>query len=153
MVLGLRHLRELFRPRPTPLDRFTKLAAASGLVTPDNLASALNQFRRTKLAAATDEQTVAAFSNYLIDREMLTRWQCEKLNDGRWKGFFIERYKLLEHLCDEDELVMVLLAEDMQANHQVELRVMPVPRVGRIPHVGYRTAGDVLYKVTELTAS
>lgn len=66
-MLGLRRLSERLGLRPTPLGRFIKLTAASGLVTPDNLASALNEFRRTKVASGTDEQTVAAFSNYLVD--------------------------------------------------------------------------------------
>ena len=40
--------------------------------------------------------TLDALCSFLIATDRLTRWQCDKLKMGKWKGFYLDDYVLLE---------------------------------------------------------
>ncbi len=64
----------------------------------------------------------------LIDREVITRWQSEKLLEGRHKGFFLGKYKLLGHL-GTGGMSSVYLAEHVHMHRRVAVKVLPLKRV------------------------
>lgn len=71
------------------IDEFGKLAVSSGLLTEER-----ESLLRTESGAAS----AVVYSNYLVAKRELTDWQADKLIKGKWKGFFVDQYKILSHL-------------------------------------------------------
>jgi len=82
------------------------------MVTIDQLASLLVKSRLAtkgeagKLLAAFQEgcykrnapDSAELFCDFLTASDRLTAWQCEKLRQGKWKGFYFDDYVLLERI-------------------------------------------------------
>lgn len=68
---------------------FAKLAVSSGLLTSE---------REATLRADCRPEALPAYIHYLAGLGELTQWQCDKLVTGKYKGFFVEQFKLLRHL-------------------------------------------------------
>src|SRR6185295_653216 len=64
----------------------------------------------------------------LITAGLLTKWQCDKLKDGRHKGFFLSKYKLLGHL-GTGGMSSVYLAEHVLMQRRVAIKVLPQARL------------------------
>jgi len=60
----------------------------------------------------------------LIKHGLLTEWQNEKLLAGRYKGFFLGKYKILDHL-GTGGMSSVYLAEHRLMRHRVAIKVLP----------------------------
>ena len=45
---------------------------------------------------------LSAFSAHLVSIG-LTQWQCDKLRIGKWKGFFLDDYELIDFAGTEDD--------------------------------------------------
>jgi hypothetical protein len=65
----------------------------------------------------------------LIQAKLITSWQSEKLLEGRHKGFFLGKYKLLGHL-GTGGMSSVYLAEHGLLHRRVAIKVLPERRVG-----------------------
>ena len=74
------------------LDSFLALLQKSRLLTEAQFDAALKQVRKAK--AATAEQAADA----LVAEQVLTRYQANRLLEGRRRGLFIDDYKVLEIL-------------------------------------------------------
>ena len=72
-----------------------------------------------------DPKTVADF---LIEKKLITEWQSEKLLEGRYKGFFLGKYKLLGHL-GTGGMSSVYLADHVLMQRRVAIKVLPKGRV------------------------
>jgi len=68
-------------------------------------------------------------ADYLVAKSALTRWQADQLLLGRYKGFFVDRYKLVDHVGDTN-LRIRYLAEDLQTKKMVVLAMMPKRAAG-----------------------
>ena len=66
------------------------------------------------------------FRNHLVENNVLTRWQCERLLEGRYKGFFMDAFKLLRHIGHEGSC-STYAAENVQTKHRVVLRSTSIP--------------------------
>src|SRR6476620_8145876 len=75
---------------------FLDVVQKSGLVSDDQLSPAIAAFRAANPGELPEES--GPLADYLVSKGLLTRWQVDKLNTGRHKGFFLGKYKLLEHL-------------------------------------------------------
>ena len=118
-------------PWSSVLDKFLALALASGLVGLDELRSQLSKFRQeTGTPCRNDHADLTAFCNYLVERGVLTRWQCDKLLEGRFRGFFLDNFKLLEDL-GQSGTWSIYAAEERHSKRRVTIRV--TPRDGK-PH-------------------
>lgn len=73
----------------------------------------------------TDTDAVAEF---LVQTGLITPWHCEKLFDGKYKGFFLGRYKLLGHL-GTGGMSSVYLAEHVVMRRKVAIKVLPKRRL------------------------
>jgi eukaryotic-like serine/threonine-protein kinase len=82
--------------RPTA-DVFVDLVRRSGLVEKGQLNAVLLDLKKEAgNQPIADSDCVA---DRLIAYGVITRWQAEKLMEGRHKGFFLGKYKLLDHLA------------------------------------------------------
>jgi hypothetical protein len=76
-------------------------------------------------------------TNWLASRGLLTAWQLVNLCHGRWNGFFLDDYKLLDHL-EVGEDCSYFLAEEVATGHRVALRVTPANLAAMPGKVEYR---------------
>ena len=60
----------------------------------------------------------------LIRRNWITKWQAEKLLSRRYKGFFVGKYRLLDHI-GSGGMSHVYLAEQTIIRRRVALKVLP----------------------------
>jgi len=105
--------------RLTP-DLFVGLIRQSKLVDEGILKSALREM--LSLPGVTKDPHKIA--EELVQRKLLTRWQADKLLQGRHKGFFLGKYKLLSHL-GRGGAGTVYLAEHSLMERQVAIKVLP----------------------------
>jgi serine/threonine-protein kinase len=108
------------------LDIFLDLAQRSGLLERDQLSRALLQLKEEDGPGGVVETDQVA--EYLVKTGLLTRWQCDKLLEGRHKGFFLGKYKLLDHL-GTGGMSSVYLAEHVLMQRRVAIKVLPKNRV------------------------
>lgn len=105
---------------------FLELVLRSGLVEKDRLQQSLAALKRRSDAASRSDVDFVAQS--LVDEGLLTRWQCERLLEGRYRGFFLGKYKLQDHL-GSGGMSKVYLAEHVLLQRQVAIKVLPQERV------------------------
>jgi serine/threonine-protein kinase len=109
------------------LDKFIELVGRSKLIEEDQLSRAIVDWKsRATLRQLADAQSCA---DHLVSLGLLTEWQCAKLLDGRHRGFFLGRYKLLDHL-GSGGMSSVYLAEHVLMQRRVAIKVLPHNRVG-----------------------
>ncbi|RMF89024.1 MAG: serine/threonine protein kinase, partial [Planctomycetota bacterium] len=111
---------------PVTVERFLDLVARSKLIDPDQLQRTLAQWKEAGLNL--DEISSKDLAQRFVDTGMLTAWQCEKLLEGRYKGFFLNKYKLLDHL-GTGGMSSVYLAEHVLMERRVAIKVLPKQRV------------------------
>ncbi len=102
---------------------FLDLVRRSGLVDNEQLESVLDDAGIG--TSETDSRIVAA---RLIDAGLLTEWQSGMLLDGRHRGFFLGKYKLLG-LLGSGGMSSVYLAEHSLMHRRVAIKVLPKNRV------------------------
>jgi serine/threonine protein kinase len=64
----------------------------------------------------------------MIEKEVITEWHANKLSDGKHKGFFLGKYKLLGHI-GSGGMSSVYLAEHVHMHRRVAIKVLPQNRV------------------------
>jgi serine/threonine protein kinase len=107
--------------------------------------SSINDFvallRKSGLAEVSKiDEVVASFDNLdspltdkvtnaFLDAKLITTWHLKQLLKGKHRGFFLERYKLLNEL-GKGGMSSVYLAEHTGMHLPVAIKVLPVKRVG-----------------------
>ena len=112
-------------PKPN-VETFLDLVQRSGLVEKDRLQAIVAPLEREsggRLPADVDE-----VAKRLVAEEIISPWQCEKLLDGRHRGFFLGRYKLLGQL-GSGGMSTVYLGEHVLMRRRVAIKVLPSNRV------------------------
>ena len=107
-------------------DKFLDLLRQSGLVDSDALDKALSDLGPSTESDSPDGGS--ALADKLVETKLITAWQRTKLLEGRHKGFFLGRYKLLG-LLGTGGMSSVYLAEHTRMHHRVALKVLPQSRV------------------------
>jgi serine/threonine protein kinase len=107
-------------------DNFLDLVRRSELVERDQLNRVVAQLQEKSGDQAVDDPK--AVVDGLVEAGLLTRWQCEKLLEGRHRGFFLGKYKLLDHL-GTGGMSSVYLAEHVLMHRRVAVKVLPKDRV------------------------
>ena len=108
------------------VDAFLDLLRRSGLVEKDQLNAVLLELK--KEAAGKPISDTDFVAKRLVEAGLITRWQADKLLEGRHKGFFLGKYKLLDHL-GTGGMSSVYLAEHVLMQRRVAIKVLPKNRV------------------------
>jgi len=111
------------------LDSFLTVAKRSNLVTREKLAAAFESYR------ATGQTSAKRFAEYLVQQRLLTAWQAEKLLQGKHKGFFLGKYRLLA-LLGKGGMSSVYLAEHVLMRRHCAIKVLPTKRVNDASYLG-----------------
>lgn len=107
------------------VEQFLDLVLRSQLVERDRLQRFLAQLPpEINKSVLTAEE----MADHLCRAELLTRWQSQKLLEGRYKGFFLGKYRLLDHL-GTGGMSSVYLAEHVLMQRRVAIKVLPKHRV------------------------
>ncbi|MFO0788279.1 MAG: hypothetical protein U0805_02410 [Pirellulales bacterium] len=74
------------------------------------------------------------FCDFLISSNRLTAWQCNKLLVGKWKGFYLDHFVLLDQI-GKDSDYSYYKARNTTDGKMVRLSITPVNRTnGRIEY-------------------
>lgn len=112
--------------KPLKVDDFLDLVRRSALVEKDRLNAVLLDLKREAGGhSITDTKFVA---DRLVEAKLITGWQAERLLEGRYKGFFLGKHKLLDHL-GTGGMSRVYLAEHVLMQRRVAIKVLPKERV------------------------
>ena len=106
--------------------RFIELIAKSKLVSEPVLDQAVDRLRTQyegEIPADLDQ-----LQAFFVEQNLLTDWHCEKLRIGKYKGFFLSKYRLLKHL-GTGGMSSVYLGEHTVMNRKVAIKVLPRRRV------------------------
>jgi tRNA A-37 threonylcarbamoyl transferase component Bud32 len=103
-----------------------ELIKRSGLVEDAQAAQVLEPLKARHGGQLPDDANVVAEA--FIQAGLVTRWHCDKLLDGKYKGFFLSKYKLLGHL-GTGGMSSVYLAEHRVMHRRVAVKVLPKNRV------------------------
>ncbi len=112
-------------PKPN-VETFLDLVRRSGLVEKDRLQAflaLLAQESQGELPSDVDE-----VARRLLAEKLVTPWQCDRLLEGRHRGFFLGRYKLLGEL-GTGGMSRVYLGEHVLMQRRVAIKVLPQSRV------------------------
>ena len=105
-------------------ESFVAVLKKSGLVESDRLQKAVASY--TAGGGRTDDSTKLA--EHLISNGTVTKWQAEKLLQGKHKGYFLGKYRLLS-LLGKGGMSSVYLAEHTLMRRRCALKVLPTKRV------------------------
>lgn len=113
------------------LESFVTVLKRSGLIPPDRVSALLDTFR----AEQSESHNGQAFADFLIQQNLLTAWQAEKLLLGKHKGFFLGKYRLLS-LLGKGGMSSVYLAEHVLMRRRCAIKVLPAKRVNDTSYLG-----------------
>lgn len=102
-----------------------QLVVKSGIADEDDLKKSLGPISG-KLDSS--DFTAAQLSDHLIEAGIITKWHAGKLLAGKYKGFFLDKYKLLGHL-GTGGMSSVYLAEAKNTGQKRAIKVLPKKKV------------------------
>src|SRR4051794_19322798 len=108
-------------PAPTNADEFLALVRKSGLVDPARLEATIQQIRAAPPVPVEPKRWAAL----LVAHGLLTYFQVEQLLQGKWRGFTIGKYQILERL-GAGGMGIVYLCEHRLMGRRVAVKVLPV---------------------------
>lgn len=103
----------------------------SGLIDERRLNEAL-QALSAPGETAPDAQAISA---ELVRRKLITSWQAGKILQGKFKGFVLGRYRLME-LLGRGEMSTVYLAEHVRMKRRCAIKVLPANKVKDTSYLG-----------------
>ena len=106
---------------------FVNLLEKSGIVEPENLKPAITALKE-KAHAAGEQITTTGLVDHLIECELITQWQADKFLAGKYKGFFLGKFKLLGHL-GSGGMSSVYLARHKISDQLRAIKVLPRKKV------------------------
>jgi serine/threonine protein kinase len=110
-------------PSPTTIDEFLELVRKSGVVDEKKLTTYLDKAR----AAQTLPGVPAVLAGLLVRDGLLTQFQAEHVLQGKWRGFSLGKYKVLERL-GAGGMGTVYLCEHKLMRRRVAVKVLPAAR-------------------------
>lgn len=106
------------------VETFVAVLKKSGLIEPDRLQRIVADYA-ARGGIPDDSPKLADF---LVANGTITRWQSEKLLQGKHKGYFLGKYRLLS-LLGKGGMSSVYLAEHVLMRRRCALKVLPTKRV------------------------
>ena len=99
----------------------------SGLATDQQASDLVSVYSEVFLASSQLPDTLTAFCTFLVASETVTTWQCEQLRNGKWKGFLLDNFVLLDSLGPDSEFGY-FLARNKTDGEVVSLAITPLNR-------------------------
>jgi eukaryotic-like serine/threonine-protein kinase len=118
--------------KPT-VDVFLDLVRRSGLVEKDRLSQVVADLQRE--AGDQPLSNPESIAKRLVQAKLVTWWQVQRLLEGRYKGFFLGKYKLLDHL-GTGGMSKIYLGEHVLMQRRVAIKVLPKDRVSDTSYLG-----------------
>ena len=116
------------------INEFNRTMIESGLISDG---SVLADFLASIDESDKIENSITGFTKFLIAHEVLTCWQCAKLRNGQYKGFFMDSFRILDHL-GHDEKCNRYLARDENTQKYVTISVQhPAEKTKRTSDIKY----------------
>ncbi len=109
-------------------EKFVELVRKSGLAEPQIIDNALEAIRAENGGSLPENAAVLAKA--LQSQKVVTRWHCDKLLLGKYKGFFLGKHKLLGHI-GSGGMSSVYLAEHCMMHTLRAIKVLPQSRLGK----------------------
>ncbi len=109
-------------------ERLIELVKKSQLAAPQVLDKALDAIRSEHAGELPSDSVELAKA--LQKHKVVTRWHCEKLLQGKYKGFFLGKHKLLGHI-GSGGMSSVYLAEHTMMHDLRAIKVLPQSRLGK----------------------
>ena len=106
---------------------FLSLVNRSGIIVEDRLKHALSELA-AKQAGQSKKVSAEELAAHLVGSGLITDWHVEKLRNGKYKGFFLGKFKLLGHL-GTGGMSSVYLAEHRISGKKRAIKVLPKKRV------------------------
>jgi serine/threonine protein kinase len=97
-------------------DAFVAMLKKSGLLPVDEIDTAVARF-------APGETPAKELARAFVREGLLTRFQAERILEGRYRGFFIDHYKVLE-ILGAGGMACLYLAADLESGARVALKVL-----------------------------
>src|SRR5262245_36155167 len=106
------------------VDALASILVRSQLSTQQQVEELTDRFQKRHQESRND---VTEFSSYLVGCGVLTAWQCEKLRNGQWKGFFdCPGFVILDQLSAGERL-LYCLARSTDDNRLARISIAPPP--------------------------
>ena len=112
-------------PKPN-VETILDLVQRSGLVEKDRLQGSVAQL--TEESGGQLPSDVDEVARRFVAANLITSWQCDRLLEGKYRGFFLGRYKLLGQL-GAGGMSTVYLGEHVLMQRRVAIKVLPRNRV------------------------
>jgi eukaryotic-like serine/threonine-protein kinase len=106
--------------------RFLEMVAKSRLVEPEELAKFTSKLQEKYGEKLPEEAKPIAAA--MVQAGLVTQWHVDKLLGGKYKGFFLGKYKLLGHI-GTGGMSSVYLAEHIRMRDKRAIKVLPRTRV------------------------
>lgn len=105
-------------------DSFLSAVRQSGLIEDSQLKKFWQGFEQ----AGKDRLNTERIADELVGANLLSKWQIDKLLQGKHKGFFLGKYKLIS-LLGSGGMSAVYLAEHTLMRRRVAIKVLPQSRI------------------------
>jgi eukaryotic-like serine/threonine-protein kinase len=96
---------------------FSELLALSGLLSPEDVRGLRERFPE-------QTATTEGLTSLLVEQNLITQWQLQKLLKGKYKGFYLGDYKLQAHLA-KGGMSTLYTAVHTVTGEQRALKVLP----------------------------
>ena len=116
------------------VESFLSGVRQSGLIPERRLEEALQELNR-RARPGDPPPEADAISAELVSRKLITAWQAGKLLQGKFKGFVLGRYRLLD-LLGRGEMSTVYLAEHVRMKRRCAIKVLPANKVKDTSYLG-----------------
>jgi serine/threonine-protein kinase len=112
-------------PKPN-VETLVDLLQRSGLVEKDRLDACVAQIKQENDGQLPGDVDLVA--RRFVTDNLITQWQCDRLLEGKHRGFFLGRYKLLGQV-GSGGMSQVYLGEHVLMQRRVAIKVLPRQRV------------------------
>jgi len=107
----------------------------SGIISSQQARYSYRQYRDAGLTESLQD-----VCNFLVGNGTITEWQCDKLKQGKWRGFQLDDYLLLEQV-GKGELDCSYRSRDIRDGSIVRLVITPTRLTGG--KIEYRVERDI----------
>ena len=106
-----------WRRRESETDKFVVTLLKSGLL--DKLC--VLDARRAVKAKTESSTELENLCSHLVSNGLITQWQCDKLRVGKHRGFFVDEYKIVDHI-GKDYVSTTYMAVNIKSGERIGLR-------------------------------